>query len=157
MLWFVNYLVASCESEVTHLCPTLCDPMDCSLPGSSVHGIFQVRILEWVAIFFSRASSRPRDRTQVSCIVGRPFNLWATRESQWLLVGMCLNLLWNISLIHLFTCESPLHQAELTHIRHSYIYWMIQIMQRASWVNMKRIDTLQGKWTLLGEMRELRK
>ena len=48
-----------------------CDPMDCSLTGSSVHGIFQARILEWVAISFSRGSSRPRDRTQVTCIVGR--------------------------------------------------------------------------------------
>ena len=61
------------ESEVTQSCATLCDPMDCSLPGSSVHGIFQARILEWVAISFSRGSSRPGDRTQVSCIVGRHF------------------------------------------------------------------------------------
>ena len=45
------------ESEVVQLCPTLCDPMDCSPPGSSVHGIFQARILEWVAISFSRGSS----------------------------------------------------------------------------------------------------
>ena len=51
----------------------LCNPMDCSLPGSSVHGIFQARILEWVAISFSWGSSQPRDRTQVSCIVGRCF------------------------------------------------------------------------------------
>ena len=49
------------KSEVAQLCPTLCDPMDCSLPGSSVHGIFQVRILEWAAISISRRSSRPRD------------------------------------------------------------------------------------------------
>ena len=50
------------ESEVAQSCLTLCDPMDCSLPGSSVHGIFfRVRILEWVAIFFSRRSSQPRD------------------------------------------------------------------------------------------------
>ena len=46
---------------VAQLCLTLCDPMDCSLPGSSVHGIFQVKILEWVAISFSRGSSQPRD------------------------------------------------------------------------------------------------
>ena len=51
--------------------PTLCDPMDCSLPGSFVHGISQARILEWVAISFSRGSSRPRDRTYVSCVAGR--------------------------------------------------------------------------------------
>ena len=53
-------------SEVTQSCPTLCDPVDCSLPSSSVHVILQVRILEWVAISFSRGSSWPRDQTQVS-------------------------------------------------------------------------------------------
>ena len=53
---------------------------DCSLPGSSVHGIFQARVLEWVAISFSRGSSRPRDWTQVSLNVGRRFTTWATRE-----------------------------------------------------------------------------
>ena len=61
--------------EVAQSCPTLCDPTDCSLPGSSIHGIFQARILEWVAISFSRGSPRPRDRTQVS-----HFTVWATRE-----------------------------------------------------------------------------
>ena len=68
-------------SEVAQSCLTLCDPMDCSLPGSSIHSIFQTRVLEWVAISFSRGSSQPRDRTQVSCITGRCFTLWATRES----------------------------------------------------------------------------
>ena len=53
-------------------CLTLCEPMDCSLPGSSLHGIFQARILEWVALSFSGGSSLPRDQTQVSCIAGRP-------------------------------------------------------------------------------------
>ena len=48
------------ESEVAQLCLTLCDPMDCSLPGSSVHGIFQATVLEWIAISFSRGSSQPR-------------------------------------------------------------------------------------------------
>ena len=55
--------------------------MDCSLPGSSLHGILQARELEWVAISFSRGSSQPRDQTRVSCIPGRRFNLWATREA----------------------------------------------------------------------------
>ena len=63
------------ESEVVQSCPTLCDPMDCSLPRSSVHGIFQARVLEWVAISFSRGSSRPRDQTWVSHIVGRCFTI----------------------------------------------------------------------------------
>ena len=70
------------KNLVTQLCLTLCDPMDCSLPGSSVHGIFQARILEWIAISFSRGSSQPRDQTQVSHIVGRFFTIWATREGQ---------------------------------------------------------------------------
>ena len=56
------------ESEVTQSYLTFRDPIDCSLPGSSVHGIFQARVLEWVAIPFSRESSQPRDRTWVSCI-----------------------------------------------------------------------------------------
>ena len=58
------------ESEVVQSCPTLCDPMDCSLPVTSVAGIFQARVLEWVAISFSRGSSQARDRTWVSRIVG---------------------------------------------------------------------------------------
>ena len=56
------------ESEAVQSCPTLSDPMDRSLPGSSVHGIFQARVLEWVAISSSRESSQPRDGTCASCI-----------------------------------------------------------------------------------------
>ena len=63
------------------------EPPECSPPGSSVHGLLQARILEWVAISFSRGS-RPRDRTPVSCIAGRFFTVWATRE------GRCLISLW---------------------------------------------------------------
>ena len=51
------------------------------LPGSSVHGILQARILEWVAVVFSRGSSQPRDQTQVSCIADGFFTSWATREA----------------------------------------------------------------------------
>ena len=70
-------------SEISQLCPTLCDPMDCSLPASSIHGIFQARVLEWVAISFSRGSSQPRED------LGFPAGLlhcrqtlyiWATKE-----------------------------------------------------------------------------
>ena len=61
--------------KVAQLCTTLCDPMDYGLPGSSVHGIFQARILEWVAVPFSRGASQPRDRTQVSCIAGGFFTV----------------------------------------------------------------------------------
>ena len=70
-----------CESEVAQSCPTLCDPMDCSLSGSSVHGIFQARVLEWIAISFSKGSSQPRNWTRVSRFAGRRFTVWATREA----------------------------------------------------------------------------
>ena len=70
------------ESEVAQSCPTLCDPMDCSLPHSSVHGIFQAIVLEWVASSFSRGSSQPRDQSQVSHVAGRFFTTWATREAR---------------------------------------------------------------------------
>ena len=61
---------------------SLCDPMDCCLPGSSIHGISQARVLEWVAISFSRGSSRSGDRTWVSHIVGTLFTIWDARGSK---------------------------------------------------------------------------
>ena len=66
---------------VTKSCPTLCDPLDYSRPGSSVHEILQARILEWVAISFSRGSCWPRNQTHISCIAGRLFTDWAVREA----------------------------------------------------------------------------
>ena len=68
--------------SVTQSGPILCDPMSCSPPGSSVRGIFQAGILEWVAIPFSRGSSQPRNWTQVSSIAGRFFTIWKTREKR---------------------------------------------------------------------------
>ena len=77
--------------EVAQSCPALCDPVDCNLPDSSIHGILQARILEWVAISFSRGSSQPRDWTRVSRLAGRCFNLWATRETLQCTLG-CMDL-----------------------------------------------------------------
>ena len=68
------------ESEVAQLFPTLCNSMDCSPPGSSIHEIFQVRVLDWVAISFSRGSSWPRDQTRVSGIAGRFFTISVTMD-----------------------------------------------------------------------------
>ena len=73
-----------CKCSVTQSCPILCDPMDCSPPGSSVHGIFQARTLEWVAISYSRGYSQLRDRTCVSCVsyIDRQILYhWATWEA----------------------------------------------------------------------------
>ena len=69
------------ERKIALICVQLLRPMDCSLPGSSAHGIFQARILEWVAISFSRGSSWPRNQTQVSRIAGSFFTNWATQEA----------------------------------------------------------------------------
>ena len=73
---------------IAQLCLTLCDPMDCSLPGYCVHGILQTGIQEWVAISFSRGSSQPQDWTLVACIAGGCFNICATREAWY------LNMYW---------------------------------------------------------------
>ena len=80
-------------------CLTLCNPLDYSPPGSSIHGNFQARILEWVAILFSRGSSQPRDKIQVSHIVGRFITIWATREAP---SGILFNFKreWNFDTYH---------------------------------------------------------
>ena len=77
-----NYsCLSSCKTEVAQSCRTLCDTMDCSLPGSSVHELLQARVLEWVATPSSTGSSQPRDQTQVSRIAGRCFTVRTTREA----------------------------------------------------------------------------
>ena len=66
---------------IAQLCPTLCNPVDCSPPDYSVHGLLQARILECIVIPFSRASSQPRDQPQVSCIAGRFLPIRAAQEA----------------------------------------------------------------------------
>ena len=82
--WFEASLIYRSEKAkvlVAQLCPSVCDPMDCSPPGSSVHGTLQAAILEWVAIPFSRGSFQPRDWTWVFCTTDIFFTIWATREA----------------------------------------------------------------------------
>ena len=102
------------ESEIVQSCPTLCDPMDCSQPGSSVHGGVQARVLEWVAIFFSKGSSQPRDRSRVSRIVGRCFTVRATREAELEDVLKCLPG---------SKAESWFHNTELQFQYHVLVGW----------------------------------
>ena len=111
------HVVTDLMAEFAESCPTLCDPVDCSPPGSSIHGILQARILEWGAISFSRGSSQPRDWTQVSCIAGRRFNHWATEAGQQaflfsLALGLHLRWVWTASLLYLersnFYCKRAL-------------------------------------------------
>ena len=106
---------------------TVCVPMDCSPPGSSVHGILQARILEWVAVPSSRGSSQPRGRTQVSLIAGGFFTSWATREAHtstsisrllqfkpMLFKGLLYFFLNWIHIIDWLCLVLPFKQAELT-------------------------------------------
>ena len=80
--YFLEQLFHLSESEVAQSCLTLCDPIDGSLRSSSVHGIFQARILEWIAISFSRESSQPRDQTWVSCIAGKENCISACKKKE---------------------------------------------------------------------------
>ena len=100
----IEYLHNLPVSEVSQSCLILCDPMDCSLPGSSIHAIFHARILEWVSISFSMGPSWPRDQTRVSDTAGRLFTIWATREAQITCIVSChLNIrsfcLWRLLLL----------------------------------------------------------
>ena len=129
--WKATYQIPCC-SLVVQLCLTPCGPLDCSLPGYSVHGILQARILEWVAISFSRGSSQPRDQTCYSCIGRQILYHWGTREalynyfsenlviSQYYLFVFILqfihsvlsNSLWLHELQHTrFPCPSPTPRA----------------------------------------------
>ena len=79
-----NILCVSCL-----VVSVLSNSMDCSPPGSSVYGILQIRMLEWVAILFSRGSSWPRGWAQVSSIAGRFLTIWATREAPLTFLALC--------------------------------------------------------------------
>ena len=103
------------------LCPTLCNPMDCNPPGSSVHGIFQPRVLEQVAISYSRGSSQPRDQTCVSCIAGRSFITESTgkprtqlflSKSRSLYFITCLKLQSYLELIFVIKSMNPFYIKE---------------------------------------------
>ena len=89
LLYSLNAAAAAAKSLQS--CPTLCDPINSSPPGSPVHRILQARILERVAISFSWGSSPPRDQTHISCITSRFFTVWATREAREGYIGLLNN------------------------------------------------------------------
>ena len=95
----------TCVCFVTQSCLTLREPMDCSPPGSTVQGIFQARVLEWVAVAFSRGSSRPRDRTHpsyISCIGGQILYLCTNWETWWDKIHLTLFATGNLLLLCFF-------------------------------------------------------
>ena len=123
--WSLNH--GKVEVLATQSCPTLCDPMDCSPPGSSVSGILQARILEWAAISFSRGSSRPRDWTWVSCIAGILSTAWATREdlNRWATREITLLIFFLIKkkFFKIFWCE-PYFKSLLNLLQYCFFFLM---------------------------------
>ena len=110
--------VCESESEIVQSCLTLCRP---HAPGSSVHGILQARVLEWVAISFSRGSSQPRDQTQVSHLAGSPFTLWATREDIY---------------IHIYILYAIyIKQNYFSHIILLYFYFTVKVFESLYWLS----------------------
>ena len=106
-------------------------PIDCSPPGSSVYGILQARILEWIAFPFSRGSFQPRDPSQVSCFVGRFFTIWATREVVFsIVIIQSLYLSWNwkfvpfdcLCLISPSTYSPPLASTKLSFFSYEILF-----------------------------------
>ena len=98
--FFLQCMKVKSESEVVQLCPTLSDSRDCSLPGSSIHGTFQARVLEWGAIAFSTGSSQPRDQTRVSRIAADALPSEPSGKiitlTRWTFVSKVMSLLFNV-------------------------------------------------------------
>ena len=114
-----SFLARRKEGLIIQSCLTLCDPMDWGLPGSSVHGILQARILEWVAVSFSRRSSQPRDLTQVSCTAGRLSHL-SHKGVLWLEVYSNSNRSW---------CQSYAHRYSSSWLKHILIIFIFSPLE----------------------------
>ena len=119
---------------------TLCNPRTGSPPGSSVHEILRARILEWAAIPFSRGSSQHKNQTRVSCIAGRVFTAWATREAPWVQFTMLLLIFhqnfegiapWSSSFLRnlkSFCCLTSLHSLWKLLVLSSLVFWNFTVM-----------------------------
>ena len=129
--WTAWYILSSGGGGfVAKLCLTLCDPMDCSPPDSSVHGIFRVRILEWVAISFSRGSSQLRDQTHVSCIGRWILNHWCHLGSSF--IGEIFNSIFHFYKVSCRFYVSPFIRLSSFPIM---LYWKI-----SSWTLVEFVE-----------------
>ena len=144
LLLFFNMYVCVCVCVcvlVAQLCLTLCDPKDYSMPGSSVLGILQATVLEWGAISFSRGSSRPRDQTWVSCIAGRYFTIWATREAQFFnIIFLILRTFFSIQPFEIYWHFSTQHIVYL--MNKTVCIWK----ECEFWTSWVRVDFRSSCW-----------
>ena len=158
---------------VAQSCPTLCNPKDCSPPGSSVHGILQARILEWVAIPFSRGSSSSRDWTQVSCIAGRFFTIYTAVQILWARESKVLWVNFRVPFKsifhHIFARENATKAASMMllilnyqnfHLLHMASLISRTWQEKAAWTMIYRSPTLYFRGHLIiwnGVMRDANK
>ena len=122
--------------------------MDCSLPGSSVHEIFQARILKWISILFSRGFSWPRDRTPVFCIAGRSLTLWGTREAP-----KCSNYCTTVLISHASKIMLKILQVRLQ----QYMNWDISDVQARFQRARRTRDQIANICWIMGKAKEFQK
>ena len=171
---FLSMVITESESVSRSVWTTLCDSMDYSPPGFSVHGILQARTLKCIAILFSRGSSWPRDRTRVLCIAGGFFTVWATREAQSESEGCSIvsDSLWPhgvhgilqarilewVAFLLFRECPQPSDQTQVSHIARGFLtscatrvaqeYWSevaYPFLGGSSWPrNVTRVSCIAG-------------
>ena len=129
-LWLKTH---SCLCSVTQSCLTLCDPLDCSPPDSSVHGISQARRLEWVAISFLRGSSSLRNLTHVSCIAGRFFTAECPRNTVEKLYTLCPMVIFYKTIISSIALQLKWSWICLQCRRPGFNPWLGKILWRREW------------------------
>ena len=146
---------------VAKSCLTLCDSVDCSLPGSCVRGISEARVLEWVAFFFSRGSSRTRDQTWVSCIASRFFTVWATMEALYVYIYIHTHIHIHIhTYIYIYThmcvCVHMCIHAKNWFIEKDPDAGKIEAKKRREWQKMRWLDGITDLVdTSLSKLREM--
>ena len=147
MYFFRIYHLCVFGCLVTKSCPTLWDPVDCSLPGSSVHGISQARILEWVALFFSRGSSLTRDRTCVSSVSCFAAGVFTNPEnSSWVIFPHWLITELIVHTIRLFPIYMFFPEDSLKLFTLQWLIWIVCITEISASNKTQRVATSLADW-----------
>ena len=146
----ISLILCIKESEwvkVAQSCPTLCDLMHCSLPGSPVHGILQARILEWIAFPFSRGSSQPRNRTQVSRMAD---SLWTEPPGKPKYTGVCVSRKHADEWRPQSACRDETLQPALTRLFPTLLrrHLLVGLLEHLSPTERNGFESTQLQWSL---------